>query len=128
MNKLLSFFVLLGSGVISIYFIQLYQYDNSLTIISKDWYENEYVQKEINGRIKQINHFEDQPFKVTITIENEGDHYDLTYGVTCVSELFNTFAKVGDFVYKMKGNQVMKLCKANQECIFWEIDFCGKFE
>lgn len=120
--------VLLGIVVISIYFIQLFRYDNSLIIISEDWYENEYVHKEINGRIKQIKYFDDHPFKVTITIENEGDNFDLTYGATCINEQFNELVKERDVVYKMNGNRAMKFCKANKECMYFEIEFCAKFK
>ncbi len=96
--------------------------------VNEVWYKKEYVGKKINGVLKSINQFDNNPFKVVLVITNKGDEFDISYGVTCVNKEFIDFVQVGDSVFKMRGEKAIQFCKSNSNCRDFELNFCNKFK
>ena len=96
--------------------------------VSRDWYEKEYVGKEIKGVLKSITEFNGDPFKVVLGIQNKQDEFEVTYGATCVNKEFKEFVQIGDSVFKTQGKKIIQFCKPNDNCREFELNFCHKFK
>ena len=102
-------------------------YNQSIQESNEEWYKTEYVEKTLNGKVISIDEYRGNPKKVTISIKNRGDDFEVTYGVTCVSEEFKDFVKPGMSVQKDKGELVIQFCNEFKECESFELNFCGEF-
>ena len=101
-------------------FLMLYgafwlKFNITLAKSQNDWYEKEYVDKEINGVLKSITEFDSNPFMIVLSIKNLGDKFDLTYGTICVDKEFRDFVAIGDSIKKKEGNESVKFCKSKGE-------------
>jgi len=96
--------------------------------VSRNWYEKEYLEKEIKGVLKSITEFNDDPFKVVLGIQNKQDESELIYGATCVDKEFREFVQIGDSVFKTQGEKTIHFCKLNDSCREFELNFCNKFK
>ena len=115
-------------GLLIIYLGFWYKYKKSMDEVNRDWYQKEYVGKEINGVLKSINEFEDNPFKIVLGIQNNQEEFEITYGVTCVDKEFRDFVQVGDSVFKVKGEKPIRFCKSYNVCREFELNFCNKLK
>jgi hypothetical protein len=61
--------------------------------------------KEFKGKIKYIQMFDENPYKIIISID-DGSEFEISYGVTCVDDDFNNFVTIGDSVMKQKGTKL----------------------
>lgn len=114
--------------LIGFYAYYWYRYKSSMDEVNRTWYEKEYVGKEIKGVLKSINEFNGNPFEVVLTVKNQGDEFDISYGVTCVDREFVDFVEIGDSVIKSLGEKVMRFCKTENNCKDYELNFCNKFK
>lgn len=119
------FLVLLA--VFAYYAIFWYRYKLSLDEAGRIWYENEYVQKEIEGVIESISYSDN--FPPVILIQNKQEEFLITYRTGCVDKDFHKFVSQGDSVFKSSGEKMMKFCKIKQDkCKEFELTFCSEFE
>lgn len=123
--KLFISIVLLLVGVYACFW---YSYHRALKEQGKRWYKEEYIEKSINGKVKSIWRYYEDPFQVVVSIKNENDEYDTSYGLTCVDEDFISFVAVGDSVSKMQGEKTIQFCKKQGLCKDFELNFCGEFD
>lgn len=113
--------------ILIIYLGYWYRYKESMDKVNRNWYEKEYVGKEIKGVLKSITEFNDDPFKIVLGIQNKQDEFKVTYGATCVDKGFRDFVQVGDSVFKTQGKKTIQFCKTNGDCREFELNFCNKF-
>jgi hypothetical protein len=92
------------------------------------WYEEEYVDKTVQGILERIVEFEGNPYKITLVIKNKNEEFDLDFGSTCVDEDFRVFVAVRDSVFKEKGKKELRFCKPSGHCKEFELNFCGRYE
>lgn len=121
--------ILLGLVIVFalIYLLKWYMYISALDDQSDKWYKEEYVEKEFKGKIKYIQMFDENPYKIIISIDY-GSEFEISYGVTCVDDDFNNFVTIGDSVMKEKGTKVIKFIKADRRNKVFELNFCDKFK
>lgn len=102
-------------------------YVSALDNQSDKWYKKEYIEKEFEGKIKYIQMFNENPYKIIVSI-NDGSEFEISYGVTCVDDEFNNFVKIGDSVIKEKGTKFIKFIKLDKRNKVFELNFCDKFK
>lgn len=121
--------ILLGLVIVFalIYLSKWYMYISALDGQSNKWYKEEYVEKEFKGKIKYIQMFDENPYKIIISID-DGSEFEISYGVTCVDDEFNNFVTIGDSVMKEKGTKVIKFIKTDRRNKVFELNFCDKFK
>ena len=105
-----------------------YRYKKSMNEVNSDWYEKEYVEKEIEGVLKSITEFNDNPFKIVLGIQHKQDEFEITYGVTCVNREFRDFVQLGDSVFKIRGEKSLRFCNSKSTCKEFELNFCDKLK
>jgi hypothetical protein len=105
----------------------LCQYKKALKKQARDSYDNEYINKSFRGKIRRIIEQDNDPFKVVISIDDTSE-FHISYGVTCVDQLFNDFVAEGDSVFKTSGSKYIKFCKPDKRCRDIELNFCGRFK
>jgi hypothetical protein len=126
-NLIILFGVILG--VIIVFFYPWFRYRESINEVNAMWYEEEYLGKEIIGVLKSMNDFDNDPFKVVLSIKNQRDEFDVTYGVTCIDKNFRSFVSPGDSVFKSSGSKTIRFCKSQpKECKNFELNFCGMLD
>jgi hypothetical protein len=128
MKRLVIILLVVVFGLLVIYLGFWYRYKKSMDEVNRDWYEKEYVGKEIKGVLKSITEFNDNPFKIVLGIQNNQDEFEITYGVTCVDKEFRDFVQVGDSVFKTQGEKPLRFCKSNSNCREFELNFCNKLK
>jgi hypothetical protein len=128
MKRITIIICLVAIGLLGIYLNYWYRYKKSMDEVSRNWYEKEYFGKEIKGVLKSITEFNDNPFEIVLLIKNEGEEFDVRYGVTCVDKEFRNFVQVGDNVFKMPGEKIIRFCKTKNSCKEYELNFCNKFK
>jgi len=127
--KRLTTLLLVGAlGILGFYLSFWYRYKKSMDEVNRDWYEKEYVGKEIKGILKSITEFNDNPFEIVLSVKNEGEEFNISYGITCVDKEFRDFVQEGDSVFKMQGEKPLRFCKPNSNCRDFELNFCNKFK
>jgi len=104
-----------------------WRYKKALEEQAREWYDKEYIGKQFIGKIRSINQHESNPFKVVISIDDTSE-FHISYGVTCVDQMFNEFVAEGDSVFKTAGSKYIKFCKPDKRCQEIELNFCNKFK
>ncbi len=102
-------------------------YISGLDEQSDKWYKEEYVEKEFKGKVKYMQMFDDNPYKIIISID-DGSEFDINYGVTCVDKEFIDFVEIGDSVFKRSEEKAIKFTKDDKKSKIFELNFCGKFK
>lgn len=46
---------------------------------------------------RNITEFNGNPLEVVLSIKNEGEKFDISYGLTCVDSTFRSLVQEGDF-------------------------------
>jgi hypothetical protein len=121
---LITIALLLGGG----YAVFMYVYVDGLHKKEREWHQEEYVDKSIQGVLERIVEYEGDAYKITLAVKNRNEEFDLSIGSTCVDANFREFVAVGDSVFKEKGENELRFCKSSGGCKEFELNFCGRYE
>lgn len=99
-------------------------YANKLSSANEEWYQERYVNQEINGNLKSITGYSNDRNLVILVIKNSIDQRELTYRTICMDTSFRNYISVGDSVHKNRGTKKIFFCKGAGECKQFELDFC----
>lgn len=91
-------------------------------------YEKGYIQKGFAGYVSSIASYDDNPYKIVLSIKPEGDDREIVYGVTCVDKVFRDHVAIGDSVFKKPDELNINFCSKQKGCKGFRLNFCGEFD
>lgn len=115
---------LAGAVLVLLYASYWMVYKSMLSKANEEWYQERYVNQEIEGKLHRIHEYSITPYKVALIIKDDLISTDLTYGAICMSEEFRSYIAVGDSIYKQAGQKTLLFCKSKNDCKEFELVFC----
>jgi hypothetical protein len=102
----------------------IFIYNITLNKAKNEWYQQEYVDKNINGTVQSITEFEGNPFVIVLSLKDVDEIFNLSYGTICVDKEFRDFVAPGDSASKKAGEEVMVFYKSSNAVKTWKLHFC----